>query len=162
VLNIIDTHQSRLRFLAIVDEIRQALGYDLRREDPEPGVELAMEMSYGGFEFAVVHSLHHSASRILIECRFGSVPQGREEAIMMRLLEMNCALAEIEDCKFCLDTEKDELIYALALDIDSHDGSSVLSKMTETVWHARRWLETRFMQLESESPVVSFIPVGLA
>lgn len=162
MINTIDIHQKRLRFLAIVDEIRVALGYALRQEEPTPGDELAMEMSYGGFDFAVVHSLRNGPDRLLIECRFGPLPQGREQAIMLRLLNMNCALAEMDDCRFCLDSESDDLIYTLVQDIDGNDGHGVLAKMTETVWHGRRWLETRFMQQESGKDDAALNPVVLA
>ncbi len=160
--NSIDAHQQRHRFLVMVDELRAALGYALRSEDPEPGEELAMEMSYGGFEFAVVHSLRSAPQRVLIECRFGPLPQGREQAIMLRLLNMNCALAEMETSTFSLEPETDVLVYTLALDIEHMDGNTLLSKMTETVWHGRRWLETRYMKQEGGKHGAPINPVVLA
>ena len=160
--NSIDAHQQRYRFLIMVDEIRSALGYSLRNEEPEAGDELAMEMSYGGFEFAVVHSLRNAPDRVLIECCFGPLPQGREQAIMLRLLNMNCALAEMESSAFSLDPDTDELIYTLAQDIANNDGNHLLAKMTETVWHGRRWLETRYMKQEAGKGSAPLNPVVLA
>lgn len=148
MMDMFDINQQRLRFLSIVDEIRIALGYSLSKEDTKPEEELAMEMMYGGFDFAVVHSARNSPQRILIECRFGPLPEGREQQIMLRLLNMNCALAELDASVFCLDPESGDLIYTLSLAIDGMDGNTLLAKMTEIVWHGRRWLETRFMNDE--------------
>lgn len=157
-----EINQNRIRFLAIVDEIRSALGYSLRKEDPLPGEELAMEMMYGGFDFAVVHSGRNSPDRILIECRFGALPEGREQQIMQRLLNMNCALAELDASVFCLDADSGDLIYTLGLSIDGQDGSTLLAKMTEIVWHGRRWLETRFMNEETHTQDSSLNLASLA
>lgn len=146
-----DINQQRVRFLTIVDEIRSALGYSLTKEDLQPEEELAMEMMYGGFDFAVVHSARNAPERILVECRFGPLPEGREQQIMLRLLNMNCALAELDASVFCIDPESGDLIYTLGLAIDGMDGNSLLSKMTEIVWHGRRWLETRFIKDEDRA-----------
>lgn len=150
-MEMFEVNQQRLRFLNIVDEIRSALGYSLSKEDLKPEEELAMEMMYGGFDFAVVHSARNAPERILVECRFGPLPEGREQQIMLRLLNMNCALAELDASVFCIDPESGDLIYTLGLAIDGMDGNSLLSKMTEIVWHGRRWLETRFIKDEDRA-----------
>lgn len=150
-MEMFEVNQQRLRFLNIVDEIRSALGYSLSKEDLKPEEELAMEMMYGGFDFAVVHSARNAPERILVECRFGPLPEGREQQIMLRLLNMNCALAELDASVFCIDPESGDLIYTLGLPIDGMDGNSLLSKMTEIVWHGRRWLETRFIKDEDRA-----------
>ena len=150
-MEMFEVNQQRLRFLNIVDEIRSALGYSLSKEDLKPEEELAMEMMYGGFDFAVVHSARNAPERILVECRFGPLPEGREQQIMLRLLNMNCALAELDASVFCIHPESGDLIYTLGLPIDGTDGNSLLAKMTEIVWHGRRWLETRFVKDEDRA-----------
>lgn len=157
----IDIFQQRTCFMGLVDEIRTALGYALRNEEPEHGEELAMEMSYGSFDFAIVHSLSNAPDRILIECRFGELPEGREQQIMFKLLNMNCMLAEIDSSAFCLDPDSNNVIYTLALDLDGLDSSTVLAKMTEIVWHGRRWLETRFVSQERDkNSAVRLLPLA--
>ena len=79
----------RNKFLEILTEIKNLLGYSLRSDEPQPGEELAMEMMYGGFDFSVVHSTNFKPEALLIECRFGPVPEGREFPIMEKLLQMN-------------------------------------------------------------------------
>ncbi len=158
----ITSDDQRRRFFLVVDELRAALGYSLRTEDPEPGEELAMEMMYGGFDFSVVHSLAKRPDCVLIECIFGPIPDGRAEHVMKRLLEMNAALAELDGSTFCLEPEGGKLVYTLALELDQIDGSVLLRKMTEVVWHGRRWLETRFMN-SAESGIGALLnPVQLA
>lgn len=157
-----DPQNLRHRFLSVVDELRSMLGYSVRTEDPEPGDELAMEMMYGGFDFAVVHSLHKSPQRVLIECIYGPVPEGRSVQVMNRLLEMNVALAEVDGSVFCLDESGNQLIYTLALDLELLDGSQLLRKMTEIVWHGRRWLETRYLNDQKPEPRELLNPVQLA
>lgn len=161
-MNITTNDSQRHQFLNVVDELRAALGYSLRTEDPDPGEELAMEMMYGGFDFAVVHSLTRRPECVLIECVFGPIPDSRAEPIMKRLLEMNAALAELDGSTFALDESRDQLVYTLAIDLASLDGSVLLRKMTEIVWHGRRWLETRYMN-SGESQAGSLLnPVQLA
>ncbi len=161
MLNNITNYQHRTDFLRIVDEIRTALGYALRNDEPDHGDELAMEMHYGEFKFALVHSLSNAPDRILIECCFGPLPEARQEKIMFNLLNMNCMLSEIDGSAFSLDPETNEVIYTLAMDIFGQSGSNMLSKMTEIVWHGRRWLETRFISEQQESSV-AVDPIALA
>ncbi len=161
-MSMIDPENYRFRFLKVVDELRVALGYPLRTEDPEPGEDLAMEMMYGGFDFAVVHSLAKSPERILIECIFGEIPEGKPEAVMSRLLEMNAALAEVDGSVFCLNEQGTKLLYTLALDLQALEGSDLLKRMTEIVWHGRRWLETRYLNDRASDRSELLNPVQLA
>ncbi len=158
----LDAYQCRQRFLGVVDELRAALGYAVREQEPEPGEELAMEMMYGNFDFAVVHSMKNQPGRVLIECQFGEIPEGRFEAIIERLLQMNSALAEIDGTVFCIDADGKSVVYTLSQSLDDMSGSSLLSKMTETVWHGRRWLETRFLKQEEVIDVERLDPLQLA
>lgn len=158
----VDAYQCRQHFLKMVDELRAALGYALRNEEPEPGEELAMEMMYGDFDFAVVHSMKNQPGRVLIECQFGEIPEGRFDAIAEQLLQMNAALAEIDGSVFCLDTDGKNVIYTLSQSLDDLDGTALLSKMTEIVWHGRRWLETRFIPQGEQQIDAQLDPLQLA
>lgn len=161
-MNITTNDNHRHRFLKVVDELRAALGYSLRTDDPDPGEELAMEMMYGGFDFAVVHSLVKQPENVLIECVFGSIPDSRSEPIMRRLLEMNAALAELDGSTFCLDSSGEQLLYTQAIGLEQLDGTVLLRKMTEIVWHGRRWLETRYMSDDESGKAELLNPVQLA
>lgn len=152
----------RERFLEVVNELRLALGYALNESDPEPGEELAMEMMYGNFDFAVVHSRQFRPEAVLMECQFGDIPVGREEAILERLLQMNASLAELDGSAFGIDPASGKLIYTLPLALERLNGEHLLRKMTETVWHGRRWLETRFLTETHGSPDAYPDPVQLA
>jgi hypothetical protein len=152
----------RNKFLEILTEIKNLLGYSLRSDEPEPGEELAMEMMYGGFDFSVVHSNNFKPEALLIECRFGPVPEGREFPIMEKLLQMNCALAELDGSTFCIEAESGDLIYTLAKNMDGLDGKALLYKMTEIVWHGRRWMETRFLSEKNTRENDAFGAVAMA
>jgi hypothetical protein len=161
-MNNLTTDSYRHQFLKIVDELRVALGYSLRSEEEFEGVEIAMEMMYGGFDFAVVHSQTLQSNTILLECVFGPVPDGRAQPIMKRLLEMNAALAELDGSAFSLDQTRQLLIYTLRIELNQLDGVVLLRKMTETVWHGRRWLETRYMNSPESSSNELMNPLQLA
>jgi hypothetical protein len=156
------TDPNRNKFLEILTEIKNLLGYSLRNDEPQPGEELAMEMMYGGFDFSVVHSNNFKPEALLIECRFGSIPEGREFPIMEKLLQMNCALAELDGSTFCIEAESGDLLYTLAKSMDGLDGKALLYKMTEIVWHGRRWMETRFLHDTGNRSNNSFNSVALA
>lgn len=143
----------RSKFLKIVDSIRESLGYSLKNEDNSSTNEeiLAMEIQYGDFLFAIVHSLVNNPEKILIECNFGKNPESKKEEILLKLLTMNCMLAEVDGSSFSLTENSDEVIYTLACEIDKYDGISLLHKMTEIVWHGRRWLETRFITSDEKT-----------
>jgi hypothetical protein len=161
-MNTTNSNGYRHQFLRVVDELRAALGYSLRSEDESEGNEIAMEMMYGGFDFAVVHSQTLQADTILLECIFGPVPDGRAQPIMKRLLEMNSALAELDGSAFSLDQTRQQLIYTLRIELNQLDGVVLLRKMTETVWHGRRWLETRYMKSPESSSNELMNPLQLA
>jgi hypothetical protein len=161
-MNTINSNGYRHQFLKVVDELRAALGYSLRSEDESEGNEIAMEMMYGGFDFAVVHSQTLQADTILLECIFGPIPDGRAQPVMKRLLEMNAALAELDGSAFSLDQTRQQLIYTLRIELNQLDGVVLLRKMTETVWHGRRWLETRYMNSPESSSNELMNPLQLA
>lgn len=156
------TSKYRQMFFVLLDEVRNLLGYSIRKDDFELGEELAMEMMYGGFDFSVVHSTIYRPELLLIECRFGPVPEGREFPIMKKILQMNCALAEIDGSIFCIEADSGDLVYTLAQRMTDLDGKSFLYKMTEIVWHGRRWLETRFVSEEGTRTDKSLSPIALA
>ena len=161
-MNTTNSNGYRHQFLKVVDELRAALGYSLRSEDESEGNEIAMEMMYGGFDFAVVHSQTLQADTILLECIFGPIPDGRAQPVMKRLLEMNAALAELDGSAFSLDQTRQQLIYTLRIELNQLDGVVLLRKMTETVWHGRRWLETRYMNSPESSSNELMNPLQLA
>ena len=143
----------RSKFLKIVDSIRESLGYSLKNEDNSSTNEeiLAMEIQYGDFLFSIVHSQVNNPEKILIECNFGKNPESKKEEILLKLLTMNCMLAEVDGSSFSLTENSDEIIYTLACEIEQYDGISLLHKMTEIVWHGRRWLETRFITSDEKT-----------
>ncbi len=161
-MEILDVNFFRNKFLSVVDELRAALGYAVRDSDPEFGNELVMEMMYGNFDFSVVHSQQFCAHNILIECEFGDVPENKKSEIIERLLQMNVALAEHDGSVFCLDDSTTKLIYALPMQLKALNGNVLLSKMTEIVWHGRRWLETRFLLEDRQTPNTVLNPIFLA
>ncbi len=161
-MNALDAESFRKKFLSIVDELRAALGYPARDTEPEPGDELAMEMMYGNFDFSVVHSQRFRPEKILIECEFGEVPESRKMAVIERLLQMNVALAEHDGSVFCLDRDGAKLIYVLPMYLMKLSGNGLLSKMTEIVWHGRRWVETRYLAEDRKEPNEILNPVFLA
>ena len=156
------TNPDRNKFLEILNEIKNLLGYSLRSDEPQPGEDLAMEMMYGGFDFSVAHSNNFKPEALLIECRFGPVPEGREFPIMEKLLQMNCALAELDGSTFCIEAESGDLIYTLAKNLDGLDGKALLYKMTEIVWHGRHWLETRFLHEKNSNANDAFSTFAMA
>jgi hypothetical protein len=139
-----------------------ALGYTLRESDPDPGDELAMEMMYGNFDFFVVHSLISRADKILIECVFGEIPESRRRQIIERLFQMNTVLAELDGSAFCLDEEGIKLVYILPVSLLETDGHFLLKKMTEIVWHGRRWLENSYLSENNSDNALHINPVSLA
>jgi hypothetical protein len=143
----------RTKFLKIVESIRENLGYSFRNEDNSSITEeiIVMEIQYGDFAFSIVHSLINNPEKILIESNFGKNPEAKKEEILLKLLSMNCMLAEVDGSMFSLSDNTDEVIYTLACEIDKYDGISLLHKMTEIVWHGRRWLETRFITSHEET-----------
>lgn len=154
--------QSREKFLSVVDELRAALGYALRNSDPEFCDELVMEMMYGNFDFSVVHSLLCRTDKVLIECQFGEIPENRKSKIIERLLQMNTTLAELDGSVFCLESDGTRIIYALPMQLSELDGYRLLSKMTEIVWHGRRWLETNYIEENKHESNELINPIYLA
>ena len=143
----------RKKFLTIVDSIRESLGYALKKEEESTINDeiLVMEIQYGDFLFSIVHSLTNNPEKILIECNFGKNPESKKEEILLKLLTMNCMLAEVDGSSFSMTDNSDDIIYTLACEIDKYDGISLLHKMTEIVWHGRRWLETRFITSDEKT-----------
>jgi len=144
-------HDPRKKFINLIGEIRQALGYSLREEELLPDEDLAMEMDYGGFSFSIVHSKRNSPKNILIECIYGDIPAEKELEIIINLLEMNCALAEIDGSVFCIDPDSGLLMYTISLYLNENNAETILRKMTEIVWHGRRWRANQFLENKNES-----------
>ncbi len=139
-------YQQRAAFLCLIDQIRTALGYSIRKEDISQIDDIAMEMNYGGYEFSLVHSVRNSPEKILIECVFGEFPSEKKEKILLNIAHMNYALAEIDGSIFCFDEETERIIYTISLDLSDNDANQILRKMTEIVWHGRRWSDNFFIK----------------
>ncbi len=153
--SLISTHQNRLHFLSIVSEIREILGYKLLNNEPEYNDELAMEMTYGDFEFALVHSNNDKSDCLSVECIFGEIPDKRRDKIYEKLLQINYMLSEVDCSSFSIDAQTDQLIYLLKLNLLDQTGNLILKKMTEIVWHGKRWLETYFVTIEEQTQTIS-------
>lgn len=158
----LEISEQRRKFFSIIDELRAALGYALRSDDLELGDEIVVEMMYGNFDFSVVHSLQYSPDKILIECQFGEIPRSRNELIAERLLQINSVLAELDSSLFCFDEDCQKVVYVMPLALSSLTGHLLLSKMTEMVWHGRRWVETRYIKDEMDKPLELLNPTDLA
>lgn len=139
----------RHQFLTIVDELRKALGYSIREFDAASSEEVAMEMMYGNFHFSVVHSDVTQVDKVLIECEFGEIPEDNKSSILEKLLRINSSLAEIDGSAFGISAGNEKLVYVLPIQMCALDGGKLLSKMSEIVWHGRRWQESWFMQHEN-------------
>ena len=142
----------RQYFLSLIEEIRRTLGYAIRKEELHSEEDVALEMMYGGFSFALVHSPKNCPKKILLECTFGDIPEENNQAILLNLLNMNAAIAEIDTSAFCIDPDSEQLIFTISLDLQAADANYILRKMTETVWHGRRWIDSRFIKMSDTRP----------
>jgi hypothetical protein len=142
----------RIAFLDLVDDVCSELGYPPRGEAPESDEALAMEMELDGVPFAVVHMRHTVKDRILIECRFGAIPQDRFVAVMMRLLQLNRGFSDLGERAFGIDPDKGDVIFTTAVDLFSATGKTLLATMTEMTWQARQWHADYFLDEAGRPP----------
>lgn len=136
----------RIAFLDLVDDVCSELGYPPRGEAPESDEALAMEMELDGVPFAVVHMRHTFRDKVLIECRFGTIPQDRAVPVMMRLLQLNRGFSDVGERAFGIDPDKGEVIFTTTKDLVTATGASLLATMTEMTWQARQWHADYFLE----------------
>ncbi|MGI4847209.1 MAG: CesT family type III secretion system chaperone [Janthinobacterium lividum] len=150
----------RIAFLELVDDVCSELGYPPRGAAPESDEALAMEMELDGVPFAVVHMRNTVQDRVLIECRFGTIPQDRALAVMMRLLQLNRGFADLGERAFGIDADTGDVIFTTARDLFEATGSSLLSVMTEMTWQARQWNDNYFLD-EASQPAAAGLPLHM-
>ncbi|MDO8301081.1 CesT family type III secretion system chaperone [Lacisediminimonas sp.] len=143
-------------FFILVDDVCKELGYPPRPSRPESDEVVAMEMELDGYPFAVVHSLVTASDRILIECRFGVLPEENREAILYRLLHLNYALADAGASVFCFDSELNQILYTNNCELTTQSGQSLLGAMTQMSWQARQWNESYFLEAKANPTSAGF------
>jgi hypothetical protein len=136
----------RQAFLVLVDDVCAELGYPPRGGPPDSDEALAMEMELDGVPFAVVHLRYTMRDKVLVECRFGAVPQDRALPVMRRLLQINRGFADQGVRAFGMEAETGDIVYTVAADLIGATGTSLLHTMTEMTWQARQWHADHFLE----------------
>jgi len=147
-----DAEQTRERFLVLVDQVCEELGFPPNEEVPHADHALAMEMD--GISFSVVHDLEVSPERILIECRMGQLPEDNRLPALTRLLHFNRGFFEMGEAAFSIDAVNGDVMYTHACGLHDADGRSLLAIMTEMSWQARQWNSDYFIGEDTRASAV--------
>jgi hypothetical protein len=154
----------RRQFMSLVDDVCEELGYPKCVSDSEGDAVIAMEMEVGAIPFAVVHSMETAPGQVLVESTYGPLPEKRLNEVLLRLLEMNRALAETGNGAFCLDPDSGEVMLTQQCDLSAETGAGLLQTMTRMSWQSRRWKDNCFLDsgITEEKGTTDFDPLALA
>lgn len=156
-----DPVELRNVFFALVDDVCLELGYPPRTNRPDGDEVVAMDMELDSFPFAVVHSLITVPEKVLIECRFGPLPQDDQVGVMQRLLQLNYALADAGEAIFCMEADTGVIIFTRSRPLSGLTGRELLGSMTQMSWQAAQWNKHRFMEgKQQQQSEAGSIPVN--
>lgn len=146
----------RKAFMSLVNDLRKALSYPERDDEPRDDETLIMEMNLEGIAFTVSHSLEHSPEKIMIQASFGPLPKTQSTEVLYRLMHLNRELSEAGTASLGFDPSYGAVVYTHAATLGELTGSNLLTTMTEISWRAEHWQSTYFLETESTASVGNF------
>lgn len=139
----------RSAFMSLVNDLCRVLNYPERSSEVRDDETLVMEMTLEGIAFTVSHSLNEQTEKVLIQADFGQLPAERTTDVLYRIMHLNRELSETGVAKICFDDVVNAVIYIHTAPLETLDGASLLTIMTEITWRAEYWQTTYFLNTDS-------------
>jgi hypothetical protein len=130
-------------FHTLVDELGSVAEFEWLERDASdehgPFVRLCIE----DVEFALRPAPFHPGV-LSVYCNFGPLGDGDRASDVVRLLEVNLALAEVGPCVLGLDAETEEVICVFKLSMRQLEGRALLAELKQAAVQATAWRTSRF------------------
>jgi hypothetical protein len=153
----------RRRFIELVEEVFRELGFDPPAMTHDPDTPLVMDLELEGISFEVLHHPQQHFDHCLIEVNHGVLAEDIAEAVLMRLLSENLAMARDFSDRYAANVKTDNILYCYAVPLEGMHGAELLAGMRAAAADAKAWRD----ELPSAPPqaalsMVSSLPSTLA
>jgi hypothetical protein len=136
----------RDRFIDLAAELCRARGEPAPQAQARDGHCLRLSLAIDGVVFDALHidADDESAERILVQCRFGSLPATLHDEAPQLALQMNVGLNRSLAGVFGLDEEHDELIFCTQQNLNELRHEELLDGMSRIAALALQWRAHHF------------------
>ncbi len=129
----------RAKFVELCEGVFRELGFPPPAMLHEDSLPLAMELEVEQTAFELLHSPNAMASRVLVACRLGQVPDEMGATGMQAMLKANLTLARAHEAAFGITPDGNEVRCMYYEDLDQARPSALLDKMRRVAPDARNW-----------------------
>jgi hypothetical protein len=137
----------RAVFASLIDDVQR-----LTQSDATvlPGngssTDLTVEITLHGFAFKLSHGNCSDPAVFTVECCFGPIPAEQAQDVLLRMLHINRALADVSTgAAFAIDRATGAAVFAKLHLLNMPDGRALLDAMTWMAAQARQWRSTFFL-----------------
>ena len=155
----------RALFASLIDDV-QRLTQCEAAVVPASGsnADLIVEITLQGVPFKLSHGNCSDSALFTVECCFGPIPNEQAQAVLLRMLHINRALADVSTgAAFAIERTTGAAVFAKLHSLDVPDGRALLDAMTWLVVQARQWRSSFFLDddadLEPSGLLVSYADV---
>jgi hypothetical protein len=143
-----ESSNSRFKFIDLAEDVFRELGLQPPSRESDQALPLVLAVDVDQESFQLEHSEHHGLDRLVLECRFGTVPPERAVRALTRLLQINNDLRADVGAAFAADAQTDEVVYMRSVSLEHTKARDLLDHMSEIKALAQAWRETWFDEPE--------------
>jgi hypothetical protein len=144
----------RAQFIAVIDEIQRSIGLaspaNQAPDDDDDDDEFAVELIVDETTFLLEHRLDDE-SNVKVDCRFGSIADIAAPDGLVRLLELNLALAESNGGVLGIEPLSHDVVYTFRAPLSTANATDVLATLIEVTELRKEWRSNWFMAQASET-----------
>ena len=113
--------------------------------------DLTVEITLHEFAFKLSHGHCSDSAVFTVECCFGPVPNEQAQDVLLRMLHINRALADVSTgAAFAIEPATGAAVFAKLHSLNVPDASALLDAMTWMTTQARQWRSTFFLDADDD------------
>jgi hypothetical protein len=137
----------RAVFASLIDDVQRLTQSDAAvLPGSGSSTDLTVEITLQGFAFKLSHGNCSDPAVFTVECCFGPIPTEEAQDVLLRMLHINRALADVSTgAAFAIEQATGAAVFAKLHSLNVPDARALLDAMTWMTTQARQWRSTFFL-----------------
>ena len=132
-------YQWRRQYIELVEDLFRELGFVPPAMTHDPDLPLAMELEVNELTFEIVHTPTAQPHQVLVECRFGTVPEPQAEEAYIHLLRHNLDQARHFHPAYGIEAQGNNVICAFHESLEQASARGLLDSMGKVAEQGKHW-----------------------
>jgi hypothetical protein len=143
---------NRAVFASLIDEVQRLAEADVEvLSDDSEGADLTVELTLQDGSFRLSHGGCSDSGLFTLGCRFGPIPKEQAEAVKLRMLHINRALAELTTgAAMGVEQASGAAVFDRTFKLEDTDGRSLLEAMNHLADLASEWRSSFFLENDAD------------